>query len=257
MHVGKSRRRYRDLRLRQRHGERAHQAFAEYGVGKREIYDLRQDLKDPRQTESRVKFQVDGTHEWTQRAVYSQSQFPAVLQSCIFQVESLPGEKQPIIVVRGCRTGYHRADTVGRTERECLNRMEKIGPNGRRIRMFNSPLCDVWAKDVQRHLMLAVDWARSPFTLAKGGSTFLRESLYAFESCSTRGQAAENFTRLYDWVDSLFESRGPDGGLGGGEAPRPCQSSDPRIGGAKVQPQQQHDAEKRPAQVKASPYTSR
>ena len=59
------------------------------GIGKREIFDLRNDLRDPKQTESRVKFQVDGTHEWTQRAVYSQSKFPAVLRSCFSQVESL------------------------------------------------------------------------------------------------------------------------------------------------------------------------
>ena len=33
------------------------------GIGKREIYDLRDDLRDPKQTESWVKFQVGGTHE--------------------------------------------------------------------------------------------------------------------------------------------------------------------------------------------------
>ena len=106
------------------------------GIGKREIFDLRNDLRDPKQTESRVKFQVDGTHEWTQRAVYNQSKFPAMMRSCFSQVESLAGEDRPIIVFRACKTGYHRADTVGRTEWECLNRLEKIEPNGRRTRMF-------------------------------------------------------------------------------------------------------------------------
>ena len=169
------------------------------GIGKREIYDLREDLKDPKQTESRVKFQVDGTHEWTQRAVYGQSKFPAVLQSCVFQVETLAATDKPILVVRGCRTGYHRVDTVGRTERECLNRLEKIEPNGRRTRMFNAqhfPLCDVWAKGVESHLQLAIEWSTSPFTLAKGGASIPRESLYAFEACSTRRQKVTIFMHI-------------------------------------------------------------
>ena len=210
------------------------------GIGKREIFDLRNDLRDPKQTESRVKFQVDGTHEWTQRAVYSQSKFPAVLRSCFSQVESLAAENRPIIVFRACKTGYHRADTVGRTERECLNRLEKIEPNGRRTRMFNAqhfPLCDVWAKDVESHLQLAIEWSTSPFTLTKGGASIPRESLYAFEACSTRRQAAENFDRIYNWVDSMVAFT--TGLIAGG------------------QPEEEREAEKRPIQVKASPLTAR
>ena len=36
-----------------------------------DVFDLRNELRDPKQVESRVKHQTDGTDEWAQRAVYS------------------------------------------------------------------------------------------------------------------------------------------------------------------------------------------
>ena len=88
-----------------------------------------------------------------------------------------------------------------------LNRLEHEGPGGTMVRTYNAqhfPLCDVWAKDVDAHLKLAFDWADRPFTMTKGGMAAARQTLYAFEACSTRRQAAENFDAIYTWIeDSL------------------------------------------------------
>ena len=77
----------------------------ENGLGKVDVFDLRRELRDPKQVESRVKHQMDGTHEWTQRAAYSQSNFPEVMQKCVSQIEKLAVGNRGVIVCSGLQDG--------------------------------------------------------------------------------------------------------------------------------------------------------
>ena len=70
-----------------------------------DVFDLRPDLRGPTQVESRVKYQTDGTHEWTQRAVYSQSILPSVMQKCFFAIQKLAIWKSRRDRVQGLQDG--------------------------------------------------------------------------------------------------------------------------------------------------------
>ena len=177
------------------------------GKSPKDVLDLREKLRDPKDDASRVKYQTDGTHEWTQRAVYCQSNFAGLV--C--------GEVQKAnagccgLLLRACRTGYHRADVYGRTEKEALNRVCARLPNGTYARKFNAqhfPLCDIDHRDVYANLKLAVDWVKEPFGMCRGHIDHARESLYAHDACMTRPQAAATFKTIYDFVDRM-SGRGP------------------------------------------------
>jgi hypothetical protein len=172
-----------------------------------EVFDVRSSLSDPRDTGSRTLQHVDGTHVWTQRAVYSQTAFPGVVADIVTRAEAncFHGEPEDRLIFIKCATGFHRADTTGRTVVSACNRISNV-VNGEEVRLFNAlhfPLCAVLPRDVQRHIELAFDWVLEPHTVVKGGFTPYRCELYAFDAAQSRRQAMESFEQIYTWTDGF------------------------------------------------------
>ena len=78
---------------------------------------------------------MDGSHEWTQRAIFSQQNFPEVVKDCISDVMIMAHFEEDIVCFRGCHTGYHRCDVECRVEKEALNRIE-VMVEGRPFRLI-------------------------------------------------------------------------------------------------------------------------
>ena len=186
-------------------GKRALQVLPQYGLDARDVLDMRKVLTDPRSDTSRVRHQVDATDEWTQRAVMSQQAFPDVMQQCVTEADAQAADRAFALVFRACTTGFHRADTVGRTEKEMLNR--KVNSAG--VRLYNAqhfPLCEVAPRDVEQHLDLAVRWASEPWGLTRGGMNRAREELFGMDAARTRPEASRNLDAVYEWLENVFES---------------------------------------------------
>jgi hypothetical protein len=185
-----------------------------WGIPRAEVHDLRTVLRDPRDNASRALWQVDGTHEWTQRAVYGQESFPTCVQQRIGELEARVRDGRPRIIFEACHTGFHRADVFGRTLKSCLNRKLAFDPAGEMLRVFNCmhfPLCELKPRDVAKHLELAWKWADTDgWALVRGG-TGPREDLYAYDACCTRPQAYEHFHVIYDNVESYASLLAPAG----------------------------------------------
>ena len=119
-------------------GSAVTRAIDGFGWSCEDVWDLRPHLQDPRDNTSRVKFQKDGSHEWTQRAIFSQSNFPWVAQQCVEEVIERTARGKGVVVLRACKTGYHRCDTEGRLEKEILNRLEVTKSDGNVMRSMVS-----------------------------------------------------------------------------------------------------------------------
>ena len=175
-------------------------------------YDLKRELDDPRKNDTKVHWHVDGSHSWTQRAVYSQSNFVQVIINIVEDLGDICRNKEDPccrICLVYCRTGYHRGDTTGRTLNEAMNRVMCMADDDTKQRTFNVlhiPLCDVCPNDVASHIKLAEEWVQDPFCLQRGGDKTLRENLYAYDACCTRREAKEHFDELYDYIDNCMEA---------------------------------------------------
>jgi hypothetical protein len=185
-------------------GDQIRELYEVFAIPPADVVDLRWHLEDPRDNTSRVKHHQDGTYNWTQRAVYSQSALVKVMTQCPNEVIAKYGDKEEhIVAFRACRTGFHRADTISRTEKERLNRMEGAR-GGRRYRVFNAqhfPLCDVLPSEVHTQLSLAFEWAAQPFVSTKDLRGAPRQDLCAYEARASRREAMENLTELHYWVE--------------------------------------------------------
>ena len=58
---------------------------------------------------NRVKQEVDGSHEWTQRAIFSQERFPDVTKECIADVLLMAHFDEDIVIVSSRKIGEVRA----------------------------------------------------------------------------------------------------------------------------------------------------
>ena len=175
------------------------------------VVDLRKYLQDPKRDVSKVGWQIDGTHESTQRAVLSQSSVVNVLQWIVNDFDWAIHEELPMANVKAihCTTGCHRADTIGRMSKEMLNRIMQTDEYGRTSRMFNCqhfPLCHVQKRDVKSHMKMVSEWIDNPHTLVKGGMSIDRENLYGHDASQSRKEATTNWTAVFDWVET-WESR--------------------------------------------------
>lgn len=180
-------------------GKAAMKLLDKHDIPYESVVDLRQVLRDPK-TE-RVKFQVDGSHEWTQRAVYVQSNWPEVITESVKEIDERAGWNIGCVNLACCRTGFHRADTYGRTIKACMNRIELNGTRVFNVQHF--PLHGVGAKEVGKVLDLAVKWTEDPWGIVRGGKAVPKSELYAYDACCTRPSAMENFHAIYKYVDEF------------------------------------------------------
>ena len=186
-------------------GDEVYRRLADYGYTHQDVNDLRWKLKNPRDNTARTQHEVDGMNDWTQRAIFGQSNFFQVVQEDVSLILSKTERGNGLMHLEGCRTGWHRAYTLATELQEILNR---ITVNGRRL--FNAmhfPLCNVKPRDVREHLQLAARWSQSPWSTARGKQHLERENLYAYDGCAQRPNASDNFHKIWDWVDNRLIPR--------------------------------------------------
>jgi len=162
------------------------------------LYDLRDMLPNPVRCES-VRHQVDGSEPDTQIALYSQSEFPLVV--CAHTQRDIVGESYENQYSR-CVSGFHRASTYGKTRVEMLNQL--VNSDGSRAYNAQQFALHALRRDdaIQQAIDSAITWSQGPWKTMRGGIRD-RESLYAYESTSSRRGACENFELIWDWIDGI------------------------------------------------------
>ena len=164
--------------------------------------DLREDLpKDPSLS---VGHREDGTYAQTQRVVITQSGFMALLLWLVnlaFGIGSVGGHCYTKFFLH-CRTGCHRASTVGAFLVEVLNYMMYNG--NRQFNAQHFPLHKVYGRTGRFTLLKsAMSWASEPWDVKEGGRRS-RKDLYAYEACMLEPTAAANWLGVYKQIDEWF-----------------------------------------------------
>lgn len=159
-------------------------------------WDLRTMLKDPVKTEQ-VHWKEDGQVITTVQAIYCQHNCAEVALTIVKFITD--GNSHRLVDIF-CRTGHHRADTIGRTVVELLNGL--VEPDGTRI--YNAqcfPLAHInKTLALQGALDAAVTWVdEDGWTDMPGGERDL-SLVYGYEASTKRKDAMATFDEMWGWV---------------------------------------------------------
>ena len=167
------------------------------------FFDLREMLDDPLD-DAQVFPGVDGTDPTTIQAVYSQKQFGVHIVETIDKLRD--GTIGPLVDVE-CKSGFHRADTFGRTLQATCNAIL----DGKGERMFNVqifPLHNLTKKGAAEAAVdRAVEWAtQEAWTLVCEKGIRLHQR-YAYEAASQRRESFATFDMIWKHVADVSKSK--------------------------------------------------
>jgi hypothetical protein len=156
-------------------------------------------LKEKLHGGEQVGFQEDHTHRRTQIAVYSAPLFANAVKTALWAVH-LKSTANVIHAEGG--NGWHRASTFAETLKECANSLvERDGS-----RRFNAQVFSMlgYTKDdaIATQAEEALLWAQGARSVVRGGVRE-RDSLFAYDACTTRESAFASFIQIWDFVDYL------------------------------------------------------
>ena len=158
--------------------------------------DLCQQLGNPLDSNERVFKGCDGTNESTIVAVYSQPNFPGVVNR--YADEFIADRAQVQLAVVNCNTSFHRADTFGRTMMNVLNAVTIGGEKVFNCMFF--PTCGVNAfRDVEKITANAMQWIEEPWMEMQTPPD--AERRYAWEYVNRRPRAHAAFMEIWQFVD--------------------------------------------------------
>jgi hypothetical protein len=167
-------------------------------------------MHDPRhQRREPVHPGCDATHKETVIAVFCNASFAGTMTSII---ETVLVDARIDMIVVGCTTSFHRADTSGRQLASMLN---SLG-DGRDHRLYNAkffPMCDhTNLAAVRLQFADAVLWTTEPWVIAQrmDGTTHFQEWV------ASRPASQQSWNDISEWIDryndTIIEVAGDQGG---------------------------------------------
>jgi hypothetical protein len=162
--------------------------------------------KDP---STSVGHKEDCTHPRTQQVVMAQSGFPDLIEfglraACGLQPdEGLNGVDGSNKMFFACRSGFHRASTVGKTMESYGNKITDA-EGDRRFNCMTFPLHGKSGREFNSVADRAVKWAESPWTYVE--QTGDNESdVFGFEACQSHPQACASWKELYNRINDGWD----------------------------------------------------
>ena len=172
--------------------------------------DIAAKCPDPVVTEN-VPHATNGKNAQVQRAVFAQPQFYNFIMKFLNDFANYavgrraPDENRPLMLIASgeCRSGFHRADTWGRTTEALLNAL--VDPNGCRIanaKHFSMSEC-TGSKSRETTAQSALGWVAAPWLATKWSLAVSASDRYGFEGAMDRQEAAHNYGNMWRYVTAL------------------------------------------------------
>ena len=158
-----------------------------------DFIDLRKVLDNPADDIS-VKRGCDATDSATVLKVYSQIEFADTI---ITKLQLVMDKADLLVMVACCNSGFHRADTYGRTLMSCLNAITDT--NGRLFNVMHFPLIRARSpRDIGGQIKAAMDWVEGPW---REQETVTEDMRFAMSAVKQRKAAWQTFDDIWKYVD--------------------------------------------------------
>ena len=164
------------------------------GSAEEDVWNLRNMMADPLKGD-RVSHNENGSSDRTQIAVFGQEAFTPTVEAVLgwfFEYHCLDCEPSAFVPL-GCRTGNHRAHTMGLGIEAGLNTM--LDGDGNKC--FEAQLFHVSAgnnrKEAEHICSKAIEWANEAWTEMPHEDI---DALYGYKSCRQSRESAENHVQF-------------------------------------------------------------